>query len=64
MKLFGQRLTAPDFDRQIAEFQVRVAVLNSFTAPGIPVAKVAGQGWPGTGAVRLSADLFVRADER
>ena len=28
---------ARDFDRQVAEFQVRVAVLNGFTALGIPV---------------------------
>lgn len=27
---------ARDFDRQVAEFQVRVAVLNGFTALGIP----------------------------
>ena len=37
VKLLGQRLAARDFDRQVAEFQVRVAVLNGFTALGIPV---------------------------
>jgi hypothetical protein len=37
----GQRI-ARDFDRQIAEFQIRVAVLNGYTALGIPVTKVAG----------------------
>jgi hypothetical protein len=42
VKLLGQRLMAQDFDRQVAEFQVRVAVLIGFTAPGIPVTKVAG----------------------
>ena len=42
VKLLGQRLMARDFDRQVAEFQVRVAVLNGFTALGIPVTKVAG----------------------
>lgn len=42
MKLPGQRLIARDFDRQVAEFQVRVAVLNGYTALGIPVTKVAG----------------------
>ena len=31
-KLPGQRLSARDFDRQVAEFQLRVAVLNGFTA--------------------------------
>ena len=33
---------ARDFDRQVAEFQVRVAVLNGYTALGIPVTKVVG----------------------
>ena len=42
VKLPGQRLIARDFDRQVAEFQVRVAVLNGYTALGIPVTKVAG----------------------
>ena len=42
VKLLGQRLMARDFDRQVAERQVRVAVLNGFTALGIPVTKVAG----------------------
>ena len=37
LKLQGQRLAARDFDRQVADFQIRVAVLNGFTAPGIPV---------------------------
>jgi len=40
--LLGQRFSARDFDRQVAEFQVRVAVLNAFTALGIPVTEVAG----------------------
>jgi Transposase DDE domain len=42
VKLLGQRLMARDFDRQVAELQVRVAVLNGFTAIGIPVTKVTG----------------------
>jgi hypothetical protein len=33
---------ARDFDRQVAEFQVRVAVLNGFTALGIPITRAAG----------------------
>ena len=37
VKLLGQRLHARDFDRQVAEFQVRVAVLNGFTALGTPI---------------------------
>ena len=42
IKLLGQRLSARDFDRQVAEFQVRVAVLNGFTALGTPITEVAG----------------------
>jgi hypothetical protein len=42
VKLLGQRLSARDFDRQVAEFQVRVAVLNGFTALGIPVTQAVG----------------------
>ena len=42
VKLLGQRLMARDFDRQVAELKVRVAVLNGFTALGIPVTTVAG----------------------
>ena len=42
IKLLGQRLMARDFDRQVAEVQIRAAVLNGFTAIGIPVTKVAG----------------------
>ncbi len=40
LRLLGQRLMARDFDRQVAEFQVRVAVLNGYTALGIPVMEV------------------------
>ena len=36
VKLLGQ-LTATDFDRQVAELQIRIAVLNGYTALGIPV---------------------------
>jgi hypothetical protein len=42
IKLLGQRLSARDFNRQVAEFQVRVAVLNGFTALGIPVTEAVG----------------------
>ena len=42
VKLLGQRLMARDFDRQVAEFQVRVAVLNGFTALGIPATEAVG----------------------
>ena len=42
IKLLGQRLSARQFDRQVAEFQVRVAVLNGYTALGIPVTEAVG----------------------
>ena len=37
VKLLGQRLMSRQFDRQVAEVQIRVAVLNRFTALGIPM---------------------------
>ena len=36
VKRLGQRLSARDFDRQVAEIQIRAAILNGFTALGIP----------------------------
>jgi len=42
LKLLGQRLSARDFDRQVAEFQVRIAVMNGYTALGTPITEVAG----------------------
>ena len=42
LKLPGQRLRARDFEPQVAEFQIRVAVMNGFTALGIPVTETVG----------------------
>ena len=42
VKLLGQRLAARDFDREVAEFQIRMAVLNGFTALGTPITEVVG----------------------
>ena len=42
MKLLGQHLMARDFDRQVAEVQVRIAILNGYTALGLPVTKAVG----------------------
>ena len=42
VKLLGQSFTARDFDRQVAEIQIRIAVLNGFTALGIPVTEAVG----------------------
>ena len=36
-KLLGERVMARDFDRQVAELQVRTALLNRFTQLGTPV---------------------------
>jgi len=42
IKLLGQSLMSRDFDRQVAEIQVRIAVLNRYTALGIPVTEAVG----------------------
>ena len=42
VKLLGQRLMSRDFDRQVAEIQIRAAVMNRFTALGIPVTLALG----------------------
>lgn len=48
-KLPGQRLMARDFDRQVAEVQVRIAILNGYTALGIPVTTAVGKSIWGKG---------------
>ena len=42
VKLLGQGLMARDFDRQVAELQVRIAVLIRYTALGIPITEPVG----------------------
>ncbi|GHE04900.1 hypothetical protein GCM10008024_33810 [Allgaiera indica] len=42
MKLLGQRLMARDFDRQVAEIQARIAILNGYPALGRPVTETVG----------------------
>lgn len=39
-KLLGERVMARDFDRQVAELQVRAAILNRFTLLGTPITVV------------------------
>lgn len=39
IKLLGQSLMARDVDRQVAELQVRIAVLNRYTALGVPLTR-------------------------
>lgn len=43
VKLLGQSLMARDFDRQVAELQVRAAVLNGYTVLGIPDTEPVGK---------------------
>lgn len=40
IELLGQRLMARAFDRQVAEVQIRAAILNCFTALGTPVTAI------------------------
>ena len=42
MKLLGQSLMAKDFKRQVAEIQICIAVLDRYTALGIPVTEPVG----------------------
>lgn len=42
VKLLGQSLMARDFDRQVAELLIRIAVLNRYTALGIPITEPVG----------------------
>jgi hypothetical protein len=39
MKLLGQRLMAPNFEQQIAEVQIRIAITNGCSELGILVTK-------------------------
>jgi hypothetical protein len=63
VKLLGQSLMARDFDRQVAELQIRAAVLNGYTALGIPVTEPVGQVCPGKGEVRASPTLRNKAHQ-
>ena len=42
LKLLGQRVMSRDFDRQVAELQIRAAILNRFTSLGTPLTQRAG----------------------
>ncbi|MEY4592172.1 MAG: hypothetical protein RIR18_1067, partial [Pseudomonadota bacterium] len=37
LKLLGERIMSRNFDRQVAELQVRASLLNRFTQLGTPV---------------------------
>jgi hypothetical protein len=61
MKLLGQRLMARDFDRQVAEVQIRIAVMNGYTVLGIPVTETVGRIRSGKEEHRTSEALCNRA---
>ena len=61
VKQLGQSLMARDFERQIAEIQIRVAMLNRYNALGIPVTEPVGCVRPGKGEVRSGHDLCNKA---
>ena len=42
IKLLSQSLMARDFERQVAEIQIRIAVLNRYTALSIPATEPVG----------------------
>lgn len=42
VKLLGRLLIYRDFDRQVAEVRIRVAVLDRLTALGIPMTVASG----------------------
>jgi hypothetical protein len=42
LKLLRERIMSRDFDRQVAELQIRAAILNRFTALGTPLTQRAG----------------------
>jgi hypothetical protein len=42
MKLLGQSLKARDFERQVAESQIRIDVLSRYKALGIPITEPNG----------------------
>ena len=54
LKLLGQKLMSRDFDRQTAELQVRIAIPDRFTAPGIPITQPIGGRHAGLGEIRPS----------
>jgi NO-binding membrane sensor protein with MHYT domain len=42
VEMLGQHMAARDFDRQVPDLKVSVAVLNGVTALGIPVMEAVG----------------------
>ena len=61
VKQLGQGLMARGFDRLVAELQIRIAVLNRYTALGIPVTEAVRQVCLGKEGVHPSPDLCNKA---
>lgn len=61
VNLLGQRRSARDFDRQVAEIRIRAAILNAFTALGTNNTVAVGQVRQGYGEVRPKIDLCNKA---
>jgi len=62
IKLLGQSLMARNFDRDVAGIQVRVALLNRYTALGTPITEPVGYVRLGKGQARPATDLWNKAD--
>lgn len=60
-KLLGERIMSRDFDRQVAELQIRAALLSRFTRLGIPMIVRMPCIPLGKGEARLSPDLCNKA---
>ena len=61
MKLLGQRLMARDFDRQVAEVQIPIGIMNGYTALGTSDTKAVEQVCRGKGEVRSTTALHNKA---
>jgi hypothetical protein len=57
VKPLDQRLMVSDFERKVIQFQVRAAVLNCFTALGMPVTEAVVRVCPGKGEPRPLSHL-------
>lgn len=57
LRLLRERVMFRDFDRQVAETQIRVAILNRSTTLGTPPIQRAGQVCPREGELQPSLDL-------
>lgn len=64
VKLLGQRLSVRDFDRQVAEIQIRAAILNGFSALAIPSTVAISLIRSGKGEARPQPDLCNKAHQR